>query len=72
MQTYRCKCGEHIITGSMSPAPCQSCEICHTTFAQHPDYHKEPEPHKWVTKYNQNDGKPYEICQVCATRKEQL
>ncbi|KXK56232.1 MAG: hypothetical protein UZ05_CHB002000245 [Chlorobi bacterium OLB5] len=70
MQTYRCKCGESIITGSYPPAPCESCPKCNTTYAQHPDHHKEPQPHKWITKYDQNTGKSYEICQYCSVKKD--
>ena len=66
MQHYRCKCGESYSFGSMSPMDCQGCDICNTTYAQHPDHHKERKPHTMVTKYNQDTGKPYQICSMCS------
>lgn len=65
MQYYRCKCGEAICYGSMSPSDCEGCTICNTTYAQHPDNHQELKPHVEVTKYDQNTGKPFKICSVC-------
>jgi hypothetical protein len=65
MQHYRCKCGESYSFGSMSPQDCQVCKVCGSTYAQHPDYHAEPQPHTWVTKYDQNTGKPYKWCNKC-------
>lgn len=53
----------------MSPLPCQGCDKCNTTYAQHPDYHSEPNPHEWITKYNQNTGEPYEVCSMCYKHK---
>lgn len=72
MQHYRCKCGESTMFGSMPPNECQVCLKCNSSYAQHPDNHTEPTPHEWITKYNENTGKPYEICNLCWTRKENL
>lgn len=66
MKGYQCKCGK--ITGSNtgeSFQECEGCDKCNTTFAHHPDYHKELKPHTWGIKYNQNTGKPYKICDKC-------
>jgi len=54
----------------MPPAKCDGCPDCNTTLEIHPDYHKTPEPHDWVTKYDENTGKPYRICQRCYRRAE--
>lgn len=70
MQHYRCKCGESTAFGSMSPMDCEGCDKCNTTYAQHPDYHETPKAHDWIIKYNENTGKPYEICGKCNKRKE--
>src|SRR3990167_7334685 len=51
MQYYRCKCGDAQAWGSMSPAPCRGCAKCGTTLEFHPDYHKAPAPHEWVTRF---------------------
>jgi len=44
---------------------CQGCDKCNTTYAGHPDHHKELQPHEWGTKFDQNTGKPYKICELC-------
>jgi len=44
---------------------CQGCTECNTTFAHHPDYHKELQPHNWKIVYNENTGKPYKRCKDC-------
>ncbi len=69
MQYYRCKCGESTMFGSLSPLDCQGCDKCNTTLTQHPDYHEEPKPHDWMTRYNETTGIPYEICSRCYERK---
>lgn len=48
-----------------SPCDCQGCKKCNTTYAGHPDNHKELQPHTWKTMYNQNTGKPYKRCDKC-------
>jgi hypothetical protein len=69
MQYYRCKCGEAQAWGSMSPAPCRGCSKCNTTLETHPDYHRTPEPHQFVTEYDANTGKPYRRCERCLKRE---
>lgn len=69
MQYYRCKCGESESWGSIGPRQCDRCEKCGTTLNQSPEGHKEPEPHEWVTQYNERTGKPYEICINCMKKK---
>lgn len=71
MNYWRCKCGETVSWESgYPPVPCQVCEKCGSTLAMHPDHHREPEPHKWVTRYHESTGKPYEMCEVCFERRE--
>lgn len=65
MQSYRCKCGKGWYSGSYPPSKCQGCDKCNTTYAQRPEDHKVPEPHNLETRYNQNTGKPYEMCMDC-------
>lgn len=50
----------------MGTQPCQGCEECKTTFAGHPDHHKELQPHDWVVRYNQTTGKPCNVCKRCS------
>ena len=71
MRHLRCECGKATCMTSMGASPCQGCEECKTTYAEHPDYHKELQPHKWETKYNTNTGKPYKICSVCGSLDEE-
>ena len=66
MQSYRCKCGKAEFFGSDSPKDCQGCDECGTTFAQHPDHHKERIPHDPKPQFDRNTGKssaPY--CRSC-------
>lgn len=66
MIILRCKCGDKIMQTSMGGKDCQGCEDCKTTFAGHPDQHKELQPHKFDKKlFNQNTGKSYFTCSVC-------
>ena len=67
MQTLRCKCGDKTAWTSMGMADCQGCDICNTTFAGHPDNHKELQPHEWFITYSQKTGKPYKRCKKCYT-----
>ena len=46
---YRCKCGKVESYGSMSPNPCLGCVDCGTNLTSHPDLHKKPELHNWIT-----------------------
>ena len=66
MQNWRCKCGESTAFGSMWPQDCEGCNQCNTTYAQHPDHHKIREPHEWKIRYNENTGKPYQMCNKCS------
>ena len=65
MQYYRCKCGKMWSYGSDGPKACRRCDTCGMTLAQHPDGHRTPNPHTWVTQYDQNTGEPYEVCRIC-------
>ncbi len=53
----------------MGVSRCSRCDKCGSDFAQGPSEHVEPEPHEYVTKYDQNTGKPYEMCRRCMERK---
>lgn len=72
MRTLRCKCGESVMYTSMGVFNCEVCDKCGTTHAGHPDHHAEPEPHTWITRYNQRTGEPYEICDRCLKRKKDI
>lgn len=69
MMYFRCQCGKSTAFGSMMPQRCVGCPNCNTTLTSHPDCHKEPEPHQYVTRYDEVTGKPYEICINCSTIK---
>jgi len=72
MKTFRCKCGESIIYSSMGTGHnCEGCTKCNTTYADHPDHHLPLEPHDWITKYNQNTGKPYKVYNKCCHRDKE-
>jgi hypothetical protein len=72
MQYYRCKCGNRVAWASSPMPPCRGCDECNTTLAQYPNDHKVPEEHSWVVRYDTNNGKPYEVCEVCNNRKPQM
>jgi len=65
MRAVRCKCGDKTGWTSDSFQDCQGCDICNTTFASHPDNHKELQPHEYITVYNESTGKPYKRCNKC-------
>ena len=72
MQTYKCKCGLVTSWSSMGHQPCEGCDECNTTFAQHPDDHKVREPHEWVTEQRVVDGKVVHTrtyCKNCYSSK---
>ena len=71
MRTLRCKCGEGIAWTTDSFPDCQGCEICQTTYAGHPDGHRPLQSHTWITRYNENTGKPYKMCEKCYKRDEE-
>ena len=45
--------------------PSEGCEECRTTLATNPEDHKPMLEHYWVTKYDENTGKPYCRCKNC-------
>lgn len=65
MRYLKCKCGKREMWTTDGVHDCQGCDECGTTYSSHPDYHKELQPHKWMTMYNENTGKPYNICELC-------
>ncbi len=65
MQTYRCKCGESKVISSIGVPACETCDKCGSTFATYPSFLPEQIPHNLKTQYDQNTGKPYQICTRC-------
>ena len=61
MRYYKCKCGKCEAWGEIQP--CWGCSECNTNF-----YGEQLKPHDYVTRYNENTGKPYLICKVCMHR----
>jgi hypothetical protein len=70
MQYYRCKCGYRKCWSSGLPVrPCDVCPKCGSTLAINPDSHATPEPHQWITRYDERTGEPYEMCTKCFAKK---
>jgi len=69
MRFYRCRCGKAEAFGSMSPARCIGCGKCGTTLELAPSLHRAPDPHEWVKRFDEETGKPCEICDWCSRRK---
>lgn len=72
MQTYRCKCGEVTSWTSMGVPACVRCPKCGSDLAPGPNSHRDPAPHDFVVKYDQNTGAPYDICKNCLRRRAEL
>lgn len=72
MQFYRCKCGRRSALGSMSPSRCSRCPDCGSDLATHPDRHREPAEHEYVTRYNEITGVAYEWCRTCQEPRERI
>lgn len=67
---YRCKCGDAVAWSSMGTYACEGCPKCNTTLEAHPDHHKEPKPHTFTLKYDEDTGKPkHYVCNVCSKTK---
>jgi len=70
MQYWRCKCGKRSLHESgMTPKNCQGCDECGTTYAQHPDDHKEKIPHDFEPRFDPitgNAARP--VCRRCYMR----
>jgi hypothetical protein len=49
----------------MGSPRCRTCDKCGSTYAESPDTHLDPEPHRWTTYYHQSTGKPYRMCDQC-------
>lgn len=67
MKEHRCKCGKaKFLESGYPPVDCQGCSKCNTTYALHPNDHKELIPHDFSIKnYNQDTGEPYYRCIRC-------
>jgi len=55
MKNYRCKCGRHTATGSMSPPLCFACETCHMRLSPINEY-GPPLPHNFAEQAVETDG----------------
>lgn len=69
---YRCKCGNAEAWSSMGVAPCIACSKCGSDLAASPNSHGAVQPHSFVTKYDTNTGAPYETCDRCYQRKDEI
>lgn len=70
MQFYRCKCGksERWTTDGAGPQ-CAGCDDCGTTYARHPDDHKQKIDHDWVRQFDKDTGLPSRpYCSRCHKR----
>ena len=51
---------------------CTGCPKCNTTLEISPSFHSIPAPHKFIVKFDQNTGIPYEICSNCVRTRTEL
>ena len=69
MRYARCRCGKAEAWTTDGFQPCQGCEECGTTYASHPDHHKEVQPHEWAVKFSRDTGEPsHRECVNCHKR----
>jgi len=62
---YQCKCGHKRVWSSILISDCDGCYKCKTTLAPSLSFHKQLIAHDFITKYDENTGQPYKICQKC-------
>lgn len=67
MRYWQCKCGKSQAFGSDSPPVCSGCSYCGTGF-----YGVHPDPHEYKTMYNEHTGIPYERCNICNQKRENI
>jgi len=75
MRYYRCKCGNCVSFGSLPPYRCSGCKKCNTNLTEHPDDHKEPEPHDFtsVEQVMTDEGyQPVTRCRWCGKNQKEL
>lgn len=72
MQFYRCRCGEQKAWTSMGVPACSRCQKCGSDLAFSSETHREPEPHKWTTRYEPTTGAPFEVCTTCYRRRAEV
>lgn len=58
MRYARCKCGKAEAWTTDGFQDCQGCDDCGTTFASHPDHHKQKTEHDWEVRYSRTTGEP--------------
>lgn len=64
MRYLRCECGKSEMWTTDGVHDCQGCNVCKTTYSNTKN-HRVLQPHTWKTMYNENTGKPYNICEKC-------
>ena len=69
---YQCKCGDRVGSSSMGFPLCTGCPKCQTRLACNHNGHVYPDPHEFVTRYNEKTGEPYKMCKNCLEKKLQL
>ena len=72
MQNYSCKCGYKTGFGSMGFWPCEGCPKCGTVPSINGVMPSAAVPHKFVKKFDQDNGKPYYLCSVCLDRVSEI
>jgi len=74
MRYYRCKCGNETAWSSMGVAACQACAECHSTLAESPNSHAQPEPHDWTEHWKEgpasSEPQKERICRRCMARED--
>lgn len=70
MQYFQCRCGSVRSWSSMGVRRCQSCAKCGSDLAQHPDSHRDPEPHQWAPDFDPSTGaREPDVCLSCMTKR---
>lgn len=72
MMFYRCKCGKKQVWSSIEISECDGCYRCKTTLVSRSELHKHIIPHDFITKYDENTGIAYKICQRCNKRSHEI
>jgi phage pi2 protein 07 len=69
---YRCKCGKKQVWSSIDIPECDGCYKCKTTLVARIELHKRLIPHIFITKYDENTGVSYKICQKCGKKSTEI
>lgn len=72
MIIYACSCRQEEIHTSMGVPSCSRCSVCGSRFAPlGVPVVGEPDPHTYVTRYNEFTGAAYEVCTKCCDPKDE-